>query len=67
MDNFDIAQAFDKKHNVFSRLNDAFERSGGCGHDLGVVGALAVIQAWEKIRTEDAVRDLRPLDLTEYD
>jgi hypothetical protein len=55
---YDTALAYDKKHDVFEPLCDAFERSGGCGHDLGITGALAIVKAWEKIRDAEKVKDL---------
>ena len=61
IDKYDVANAFDDRHKIFNALCDAFEASGGSGHDLGVVGAVAIIQAWEKIRTESAVKDLASL------
>ena len=60
--NFDRALAYDAKHDIASKLTDAFEsRGGGCGHDLGITGTFAIIEAWEKIRTEEKVRDLEML------
>lgn len=65
MSNYKVAKAFDDKHNVFEKLCDAFEATGGCGHDLGVVGAVTIIQAWEKMRSEPAVKDLSVLTWSE--
>jgi hypothetical protein len=60
---WDKAKKFDAKHgNVFAELNAAFEDRGGCcGHDAGLTGLLAIVEAWEKIRTDGLVRDLRIL------
>ncbi len=57
--NWDDAEAYDEKHRVVRALIEAFEdRGGGCGHDLGLTGALAVVEAWERIRTPEKVADL---------
>lgn len=43
-------------------LIEAFELDGGCGHDLGLSGALAIVREWERIRTRamaDAVQRIR--------
>ncbi len=37
---------------------DAFEEAGGCGHDLGGGGLLAILKAWEHIRTPARVQML---------
>jgi len=49
------AKRFDERHpEVIEVLMAAFEASGGCGHDLGLIGALSIVEAWELLRTQDS-------------
>ena len=60
--NFKNALAYEKKHDVAGRLYDAFEYGGGgCAHDLGLTGALAIVREWEKIRSVELVEELMKL------
>lgn len=60
--NWEAAKAYDAKHPIFEVLVKAFEADGGgSGHDLGLTGALAIVRAWEKIRTPESVKDLEML------
>ena len=61
MINWDNAMAFDLKHNVAQPIFDGFEAEGLTAHDLGLIDALAVVKAWEKIRTPEMVADLGEL------
>lgn len=61
MPTFEQLKDFDKKHDIFGRLCEAFEKSGGCGHDLGLKGALAIIAEWEQIRDPAKIADLDSL------
>ena len=54
----DEARSYEDKHRVYERLSAAFEASGGCGHDLGLDGVLAIIREWEQIRTPQNVSGL---------
>lgn len=53
---WDAAQAFDKKYNIIGKVYEAFEADGATAHDLGLTGAIAVIRAWERIRTDEMAR-----------
>jgi hypothetical protein len=48
---------------LFHDLCNAFEDAGGCGHDLGFHGALAIVQRWEALRSEAAAADVKVLIL----
>jgi hypothetical protein len=50
------AHAVDQQFNIFEPICDAFEADGGCGHDLGLTGAYAIIRAWERLRTAEAAK-----------
>lgn len=47
-------------HGVVLALIDAFEATGGCGHDVGL-DVLAVVVAWERIRTRETLNGLPAL------
>lgn len=45
----------DLLENALNHCIDAFEKGGGCGHDLGLHGAFAVVREWERLRTRQLV------------
>lgn len=59
----DAADIYDDAHpDVVSALIHAFEATGGCAHDVGT-GVLAVVVAWERIRTRKTLKGLPALAL----
>jgi hypothetical protein len=53
--------------NTYGKLLDAFEKYGGCGHDLPIKALAALINEWECIRSAGSWRDLKEAAGVEFE